>query len=107
MEWKLGRGEETGLQPRDMPVALQMKAGLDRQPEVPEQEPLRDYEDLLSLAEGSPLKEATQAFEKRYLELALARHGSLREAARFLGVHTTTLWRKVTQHNIMGYGRPE
>lgn len=46
---------------------------------------------------GLSLKDAVQAVERHCIEQALARHSTLFEAAQSLGVHPTTLWRKMTQ----------
>ncbi len=47
-----------------------------------------------------PLKEAMKHMEKRYLEEALARFGSIQATADALNVHFSTLWRKLLQYNI-------
>jgi transcriptional regulator with PAS, ATPase and Fis domain len=52
------------------------------------------------LEEGVSLSAAVHALEERMIEGALRRHGTLAEAARALGVHPTTLWRKMTRHGI-------
>ncbi len=56
-------------------------------------EPLAD-----PLAEGMSLKAAVAALEERMIAGALQRHGSMALAARALGVHPTTLWRKFTRN---------
>ncbi len=105
MEWMLVMGEGNVLLPRDMPMAFQMKAGLDTPVQDPRNERKPDFEDLRSFAGNSPMTAAVQTFEQRYLELVLALKESMREAAKFLGVHPTTLWRKLTQHSLLGYGK--
>jgi PAS domain S-box-containing protein len=52
------------------------------------------------LEEGVSLTAAVHALEERMIGGALRRHGTLAEAARALGVHPTTLWRKMTRHGI-------
>ena len=52
------------------------------------------------LEEGVSLNTAVHALEERMIGGALRRHGTLAEAARALGVHPTTLWRKMTRHGI-------
>ena len=46
------------------------------------------------------LSTAVHALEERMIGGALRRHGTLAEAARALGVHPTTLWRKMTRYGI-------
>jgi PAS domain S-box-containing protein len=50
--------------------------------------------------EGVTLNAAVHALEARMIEGALRRHATLAEAASALGVHPTTLWRKMTRHGI-------
>lgn len=52
------------------------------------------------LEEGVSLNAAVHALEERMIGGALRRHGTLAEAARALGVHPTTLWRKMTRHGV-------
>jgi PAS domain S-box-containing protein len=49
------------------------------------------------LEEGVGLKDAMQALETRMILGALKLHGSVASAARALGVHPTTLWRKLAR----------
>lgn len=46
---------------------------------------------------GLSLKDAVQKVERHCIDQALVRHSTLFEAAQSLGVHPTTLWRKMTQ----------
>jgi PAS domain S-box-containing protein len=52
------------------------------------------------LVEGVTLNAAVSALEARMIEGALRRHATLAETAGALGVHPTTLWRKMTRHGI-------
>jgi PAS domain S-box-containing protein len=52
------------------------------------------------LDEGVTLNAAVSALEARMIEGALRRHATLAETAGALGVHPTTLWRKMTRHGI-------
>ncbi|HAA02472.1 MAG TPA: AAA family ATPase [Syntrophobacteraceae bacterium] len=56
------------------------------------------FPDLLE--EGVSLNAAVHALEERMIGGALRRHGTLAEASRALGIHPTTLWRKMTRHGI-------
>ncbi|MDL2271843.1 sigma 54-interacting transcriptional regulator [Desulfovibrio sp. OttesenSCG-928-I05] len=107
MEWMLVMGEGNVLYPKDMPMTFQIKAGLGGSTQEPCHEQMPDFEDMLTFEGGCSLKDAVQTFEKRYLEQTLSRHENMQAAARFLDVHPTTLWRKLTQHNILGYGKDE
>jgi PAS domain S-box-containing protein len=49
------------------------------------------------LLAGLTLKAAVQAFEVRLVKQALNRHGTVHRAAEALGVHPTTLWRKLAR----------
>jgi len=54
-----------------------------------------------SPAPSSPLlRESLDALEKRMLQDALKQHGSDALAAQSLGVHQTTLWRKLVKHGL-------
>ncbi|MBI5522571.1 MAG: sigma 54-interacting transcriptional regulator [Desulfarculus sp.] len=72
-------GEVIGI--ADLPGEL-------RRPAVPLADPLE---------QGVGLKAAVQAYERRMIEGALRRHGSLAGAAQALKVHPTTLWRKLAR----------
>jgi PAS domain S-box-containing protein len=52
------------------------------------------------LDEGVTLSAAVHGLEVRMIERALRRHATLAETAGALGVHPTTLWRKMTRHGI-------
>ncbi len=52
--------------------------------------------------EGSSLKTAVEALERRLIEGALVRHQNAALAARALGVHPSTLWRKMTRLGLAG-----
>lgn len=54
------------------------------------------------LGVGVPLKAAVQAFENRLISAALRRYGSVSGAAKALGIHPTTLWRKVIREGGLG-----
>jgi PAS domain S-box-containing protein len=49
--------------------------------------------------DGATLKAAVRAFEIQMIEKALRRHGTAQRAARALGIHPTTLWRKLPRGN--------
>ncbi len=105
MEWMLVMGEGNVLHPRDMPVAFQMHGDNDAPPRQQPQERPFDFGEIPSFDGRSTLKDMVQGFEKRCLEQALAQHENMQAAARHLGMHPTTLWRKLTQHNLLGYGK--
>ena len=49
------------------------------------------------------LEEAVGAFEKKFIQTALAKtNGNQTKAAVVLGVHRNTLSRKITQHKLNG-----
>ncbi len=54
--------------------------------------------------EGLSLKTAVESLERGMITGALRHYKSLSMAARALGVHPTTLWRKMTRHGISGSG---
>lgn len=59
-------------------------------------------------AEQAPLKEALENYEMWLLQEVLAKSSSLRQAADFLKIHPTTLWRKMTKFNIKAdFSHPE
>jgi len=51
-------------------------------------------------SETITLKTAMEHFESRLIEDALHRHHTLEQTAKSLGIHTTTLWRKLKRRNI-------
>jgi PAS domain S-box-containing protein len=52
--------------------------------------------------EGLSLKQAVEALEGRLIRAALKRHESVALAARALGVHPSTLWRKLSRQDQTG-----
>jgi PAS domain S-box-containing protein len=52
------------------------------------------------LAGGMSLREAADRLEAQMIKSALARYDTLGEAARALGVHASTLWRKMVKHGL-------
>jgi transcriptional regulator with PAS, ATPase and Fis domain len=58
---------------------------------------LSDQEGLLGVPN---LKRALDGLEKKMLEDALKQHPTELSAARSLGIHTTTLWRKASKHGL-------
>jgi transcriptional regulator with PAS, ATPase and Fis domain len=51
--------------------------------------------------DGMTLGKAMDQFEGRVIVRALVRHKTLLKAARSLGIHPTTLWRKMTKFGIL------
>lgn len=49
---------------------------------------------------GLNIKQAVQELEVQMIKSALTRHKSVGEAAKALGVHTSTLWRKMMKHGL-------
>ncbi|MFH0822153.1 MAG: sigma 54-interacting transcriptional regulator [Pseudomonadota bacterium] len=70
----------------DLPMELKERTSLPR--------------DLV--VEGLSLKEALQAVEGKIIEEALRGHAGLKEAARALGIHPATLWRKTVKYGLSG-----
>jgi len=66
----------------------------------PDDLPLEFIESVAPTASPSNLKEALDGLESRLLREALQRHGSDTLAARSLGIHPTTLWRKLVKHRL-------
>jgi len=54
----------------------------------------------ISIFERMPLKEAISAFETRLIKKTLERDETIKKAARALGIHPSTLWRKMIRYNI-------
>ncbi|MEW6112937.1 MAG: sigma 54-interacting transcriptional regulator, partial [Thermodesulfobacteriota bacterium] len=52
---------------------------------------------------GDSLKAAVGLFEARLIVGALKRHDTVLQAARALGVHPTTLWRKISRYGLAGH----
>ena len=55
------------------------------------------------IGEGITLKAALRSLEHRLISAALRRHGTVSQAARALGVHPTTLWRKAVRHGVTSH----
>ena len=53
-----------------------------------------------SAALASSLKDAQEKLEKQMIEAALRNHPTEKSAARALGIHTTTLWRKAGKYGL-------
>lgn len=68
--------------------------------DVPGQLNFRTTSCLDSAVEGLSLKEAVAAFESNLISAAMERHGTLSQAARSLGIHPSTLCRKVSRYRI-------
>ena len=101
MEWMLVMSEGNVLRPDDLP--LSMRQGSPVQTAAPaEQEG-----DAASLVyqHGKPLKDILFAVEEECLRQALQRCATMHEAAQMLGMHPTTLWRKLAQHNMGQEGK--
>ena len=101
MEWMLVMSEGNVLRPEDLPLA--MRQGGAAQAAAPaEQEG-----DAASLVyqHGTPLKDILFAVEEECLRQALQRCATMHEAAQMLGMHPTTLWRKLAQHNMGQEGK--
>ncbi len=58
-------------------------------------ETIRRQVSEMDSSEGLNLKAAMERFEARLIRKALEKHHTLEQAARSLGIHTTTLWRKL------------
>ncbi len=56
--------------------------------------------DINMFEEGTKLAEAMEQFESRVIVRALVLHKTLSQAARSLGIHPTTLWRKMIKFGI-------
>ncbi|MEW6529370.1 MAG: sigma 54-interacting transcriptional regulator [Thermodesulfobacteriota bacterium] len=52
---------------------------------------------------GDSLKAAVGLFEAHVIVGALKRHDTVLQAARALGVHPTTLWRKISRYGLAGH----
>ena len=65
------------IRPDDLPEAMRGDLGLEAPPE------------------GVGLKTAVELFEARMIRKALQSHNTLEQAAKSLGIHPTTLWRKL------------
>lgn len=91
LEWLVVMSEGSTLTAREMPTSFHADMAPRTLPGMPDSTPPEtDFS-------GLSLKDAVQQVERRCIEQALARHGTLFEAAQSLGVHPTTLWRKMAQ----------
>jgi len=61
-------------------------------------EPTAVLYDLVN--EGMPLKEAVGLLEAQMIRTAFRRHGAMGRVAQVLGIHPTTLWRKMEKYGI-------
>lgn len=52
------------------------------------------------LGPGQGLKEAVAALEAQVIQGALERHQHMSQVARTLGVHSSTLWRKMVKYGL-------
>jgi PAS domain S-box-containing protein len=59
-----------------------------------------DKNSYTTVEEGLTLKAALKNYEARVISLALTRNSTLSGAAKSLGLHPTTLWRKMRSHGI-------
>ncbi|MFZ5585636.1 MAG: sigma 54-interacting transcriptional regulator [Thermodesulfobacteriota bacterium] len=82
MERMIVMSEGEAITPADLPGEL-------KHPAAVRSEPWRE--------EGLSLKQAVEAFEAHLIRAALKRHGGVALAARSLGVHPSTLWRKLSR----------
>lgn len=102
LEWLVVMSEGNTLTPGELPMSF--TAAVDSEPirhsgETARTGGMSEPLHLPPLQELS-LKDAVQSAEKHCIELALARHETLFEAAQALKVHPTTLWRKMGQLHI-------
>ena len=101
MEWMLVMSEGNVLRPDDLP--LSMRQGNPAQTPAPAE---RDGDaSTLVFQHGRPLKDILFAVEEECLRRALERCATMNEAAQMLGMHPTTLWRKLGQHNMGQEGK--
>ncbi len=59
-----------------------------------------DKKSYIPVEEGLTLKAAMRNYEARVISAALNRHTTLSGAAKSLGLHPTTLWRKMRAHGV-------
>ena len=94
MEWMLVMSEGSLLKPEDLP--LSMRQGQ-------ENSVVKTTERGTGLGVYQPgrhLKDILFSVEEACLREALASCATMNEAAQSLGMHPTTLWRKLVQHNM-------
>ena len=101
MEWMLVMSEGDVLRPDDLPLSMRQGSPLQAAP-APEQE---GDASTLVYRHDRPLKDILFAVEEECLRQALARSATMHEAAQRLGMHPTTLWRKLLQHNMGQEGK--
>ena len=100
LEWLVVMSEGSTLTPQELPMSFHAAPNLAPQPVPPAvAEPTSATRALPSFA-GMHLKDAVQQAEKLCIQQALVQHQTLFEAAQSLGVHPTTLWRKMVQLEI-------
>ena len=111
MEWLLVMSEGDTLELHDLPARLQQEYQLTTQERV-EPALLPDITQPVSGAGGTAfsaglqegtlsLKDAMAAFEKEYLERAMAKYGSIQAVSEVLDVHFSTLWRKLVKYELV------
>lgn len=112
MEWLLVMSEQDVLTLADLPTRLKPDCVTKKEEPLPlgtvdlappvTAVPL-PREDMIeqALARDLSLKEATELFEKDYLERAMKRHGSIKRVSQALNVHFSTLWRKLVKYGIL------
>ena len=101
VEWMLVMGEGHILLPQDLPTALHPEL----RPSEPKANAFGSAEKgksgiTLSNIVDRPLKDVLFEAEALCLKESLMRHPTMQEAAKGLGIHPTTLWRKLSQHNL-------
>ena len=104
MEWMLVMSEGEVITSRDLPSGLQpehqdVEEEIAELPESAAVEPgirvpLPEPEEIL------PLKDAMRYMEENYLRRVIAAHSRLQDAADALGIHFSTLWRKMSMYGI-------
>lgn len=113
LEWLVVMSEGDNLTPRELPMSFHRDIGAPAASSTPpslhtsaavptvEQSVLPAASSAFSDSVGLTLKEAVQKVERQCITQALTRHATLFEAAQSLGVHPTTLWRKMTQLHVV------
>jgi PAS domain S-box-containing protein len=93
MERVVIMGEGDLIQPEHLPLEFQEEPG--------------DTGKALHLRRLLPLHEAREQVERQLITLALEQHGSLRRAARALGISHSTLLRKAQSYGLMVQNRTD